>query len=339
MKHLLPFLFVPLLAFAADEKLPEFQVKIERLDPAFDELVPKDAVIEKLAEGFTWSEGPTWKDGSVLFSDVPENVIYQWKPGSTKATVALKPSGATGDTTGFREQGSNGLAVDAQGRLLICQHGDRRIARLEADGKFATIADRYDGKRFNSPNDLALRKNGDIYFTDPPYGLDKLNDSPLKELPFNGVYRVTPEGKVTLLTKEITFPNGIAFSPDQNTLYVAVSDGKKPHIMAYDVQPDGGIANGRVLFDATPLRAPDRKGGCDGLKVDTRGNLFATGPGGVLVISAGGKHLGTLNTGQATGNCAWGDDGSTLYITADMFLCRVKTATRGAGFQPAANSR
>lgn len=304
--------------------------EIERIDPAFDKLVSKSTKIEKLCEGFNWSEGPVWKDGAVLFSDVPENIVYQWKPGETKATVFLKPSGLTKPTEGFREQGSNGLAVDKKGQLILCQHGDRRIARLVGDGKFETIADRYDGKRFNSPNDLAIRSNGDIYFTDPPYGLEKLNDSPLKELPFNGVYRVTPEGKVTLLTKEISFPNGIAFSPDEKVLYV--TNSKDIHIRAYDVQPDGSITNGRMFFDATTVKAPGRKGSCDGLKVDAKGNVWATGPGGVLVISPEGKYLGGILTGQATGNCAWGDDGSTLYMTADMFLCRIKTNTVGAGW-------
>ena len=332
---LLPTLTV-LAAFtieAGAQSALKFEASVERLDPAVDKLIPSDAVVEKLAEGFNWSEGPTWKEGVLLFSDVPENVIYQWSPGKTSATVFLKPSGMLTPTPGFREQGSNGLAIDADGRLLICQHGERRVARVEKDGRQTVVADRFEGKRFNSPNDLAIRKNGDIYFTDPPYGLDKLNASPLKELPFNGVYRVSKDGgKVTLLTKEITFPNGIAFSPDEKILYVAVSDGQKPHIMSFDVEPDGTVSKPRVFFDASPLRSANRKGSCDGMKVDQAGNLFATGPGGVLIISPQGKHLGTILTGQATGNCCWGDEGSTLYITADMFLCRVKTTTKGAGW-------
>lgn len=325
MKRLIPFLVAPLVALAADY---ENVGSIDRLDPALDALIPKDAKIEKLCEGFNWSEGPVWKDNALLFSDVPENIVFHWKPGETKAAIFLKPSGATGDTTGFREQGSNGLALDADGRLILCQHGDRRIARLAADGKsFETIADKFDGKRFNSPNDLAIRRNGDIYFTDPPYGLDKLNDSPLKELKFNGVFRVSKGGKVTLLTDEVSFPNGIAFSPDEKTLYVANS--KELHLRAYDVKEDGTLANGRLFFDAMKLKAPDRKGSCDGLKVDAKGNLWATGPGGVLILSPDGKHLGTILTGQATANCGWGDDGSTLYMTADMFVCRVKTNAKG----------
>ncbi len=330
MKRLLPFLLSPVLAFAADP--PVFDMKIERLAPEFDALVPADAKVEKLAEGFNWSEGPTWFQHSLVFSDVPENVIFQWKPGQTAATVFMKPSGMLTPRPGFREQGSNGLGVDAQGRLLICQHGERRLARVEKDGSQTALADRFDGKKFNSPNDLTLRKNGDIYFTDPPYGLEGGNKSPLKELQWNGVYRLSADGTVSLLIKDLTFPNGIALSPDEKILYVAISDGAAPRVMAYDVQPDGGVANGRVFFDAKPLAGPGRKGNPDGLKVDVKGNVWTTGPGGVLVISPAGKHLGTINTGQQTGNCAWGDDGSTLYICADMFLVRVKTLTKGAGW-------
>jgi len=310
---------------------PVFNGGIERLDPAFDRLVAPEAHVEKLAEGFNWSEGPVWLDGAVLFSDVPENVIHRWREGMTTAEVFLRPSGLLTPTAGFREPGSNGLALDRQGRLLVCQHGERRIARYE-HGRFVAVADRFEGKRFNSPNDLAVRRNGDIYFTDPPYGLEKLNESPLKELPHNGVYRVTAEGRVTLLTKALTFPNGIGFSPDERTLYVAVSDGRAPRIVAFEVRPDGTLGGERMFFDALPLRGPGVRGSCDGLKVDREGNLWATGPGGVLVISPAGKLLGRILTGQATGNCAWGGDGSDLYITADMFLLRVKTRTKGAGW-------
>jgi gluconolactonase len=306
---------------------------IERLDPALDKLIPPGAVIEKLAEGFDWSEGPVWmpSDGCVLFSDVPRNTVYKWKAGAG-VSVFLKPSGYTGPAMpGQREPGSNGLTLDANGHLVLCEHGDRRVARLEKDGRKTTLAGRFEGKRLNSPNDLVFKSNGDLYFTDPPYGLPKLNNDPAKELPFNGVYRLAKDGTLTLLTKEMTFPNGLAFSPDEKTLYVANSDPQRAIWMAFDVKPDGTLANGRVFFDATPLRK-GRKGLPDGMKVDARGNLFATGPGGVLVFAPDGKHLGTLNTGEATANCAWDDDGSTLYITADMFLCRVKTTTKGKRF-------
>jgi gluconolactonase len=223
------------------------------------------------------------------------------------------------------------LSRDAQGRLLVCMHGDRRIARWEK-GVFTTLANEFEGKKFNSPNDLAVRKNGDIYFTDPPYGLDKGNESPLKEQPFNGVYRVTPGGQVSVISRDINWPNGIAFSPDEKILYVAVSDGARPRVMAHDVQPDGSVVNPRVFFDATPLKNKGLKGSCDGMKVDRDGNIWTTGPGGVLILSPEGKLLGTILTNQPTGNCCWGDDGSTLYVTANMFLVRVKTLTKGAGW-------
>jgi gluconolactonase len=329
MKRIFAFIAFSVVTLSAEEA--SFSMSIERIDPALDQLIAPETKVEKLAEGFDWSEGPTWFEGAVVFSDVPQNIAYRWKEGMSKAEIFLKPSGMTTPTEGFREQGSNGLSRDAKGRLLLCQHGDRRIARYE-NGKFTTLADRFEGKRFSSPNDMAVRKNGDIYFTDPPYGLEKLNDSPLKEMPFNGVYRLAANGEVSALVKDVAWPNGIAFSPDEKALYVAVSDGKKPHIMAYDVKADGGVENGRVFFDATTARKDGDKGSCDGLKVDAQGNLWATGPGGVLVISSQGKLLGRVLTNQATGNCCWGDDGSTLYITADMFLVRVKTKTKGAGW-------
>jgi gluconolactonase len=211
----------------------------------------------------------------------------------------------------------------------LCQHGDRRVARREKDGRFTTLADRYQGKRLNSPNDLVFKSNGDLYFTDPPYGLPKQADDPERELAFCGVYRRAGSGEITLLTKDLTRPNGLAFSPDEKTLYVAVSDPEAPRWMAYDVTPDGTLGSGRVFFDAASLCKQGRKGLPDGLKVDRQGHLFATGPGGVLVLSPDGRHLGTLATGEATANCAFGDDGRTLYITADMHLCRVRLATRG----------
>jgi gluconolactonase len=217
---------------------------------------------------------------------------------------------------------------------VLCQHGDRRVARLEADGQFRTLAAYYKFLRFNSPNDAVFKSNGDLYFTDPPYGLEGLNQSPKKELMFNGVFRVSPDGQVTLLTDRLSYPNGIAFSPDERTLYVNVSDGERPVIMAYDVEPAGTITNGRVFYDAKPLAQEGRKGSPDGLKVDGQGNLFATGPGGVLVIAPEGKLLGIVNPGEATANCAWGNDGSVLYLTADMYLCRVRTRTLGLGFAP-----
>ncbi|MDI1312704.1 SMP-30/gluconolactonase/LRE family protein [Prosthecobacter sp.] len=322
LRSLSLLLVTTLTAFAA-EPLPAFHGSIERLDPALDTLLAPDAKLEVLASGFNWSEGPVWHDGGILFSDVPENTVFGWKEGDTAAKVVLKPSGSlSGDA-----QGSNGLQVDTQGNLILCQHGERRIARLEKDGTFTSLADKFEGKRFNSPNDLVIAKSGTIFFTDPPYGLKK-GEAP--ELPQHGVYSVTPAGKVSLVIADIRFPNGIALSPDQHTLYIAVSDPKDTRIMAYDLQEDGTAKNGRVFFNAQPLKSADRKGGCDGMKVDTKGNIWTTGPGGVLIISKDGKHLGSILTGQATGNCAFGcADHTTLYITADMFLLRVKTLAKG----------
>lgn len=331
MKRILPLLLLPLTVVAAEKPDHAFSGSFERLDPAFDKLVAPNAKIEKLAEWFVWSEGPTWFQGAVVFSDVMENTAYRWKEGMKDAEVFLKPSGLTTNSPGFREPGSNGLNVDKSGRLLLAQHGDRRIARLE-NGKFVTVADRYDGKRFNSPNDMVVKKSGEIYFTDPPYGLEGIVNSPLRELPYSGVYRIGNDNKVTLLTKDLNFPNGINFSPDEKTLYVAVSDSAATRVMSYPVQADGTIGAGKVFFDAQPYNKNGAKGLCDGLKVDRDGNVWATGPGGVFVLSPAGKLLGRILTNEATGNCCWGDDGSTLYITADMFLVRVKTLTKGAGW-------
>ena len=307
---------------------------IERLDPALDALVPTNARVEQLADGFDWSEGPVWRrsGGYLLFSDVPRNTIYRWREGEG-LTVFLRPAGYTAPDPPGRELGSNGLTLDPQGRLVMADHGNRVVARLdESNYTKTTLADRYEGKRLNSPNDLVYRSNGDLYFTDPPYGLKGLQDDPAKELPFSGVYRRSAAGELTLLTQELRFPNGIALSPDERTLYVANSDPDRAIWMAYDVQPDGTVGRGRVLFDATPLVRQGRKGLPDGLRVDAKGNLFATGPGGVLVITPDGRHLGTIATPQATANCAFGDDGSTLYMTSHMRLLRVRLTTTGAGF-------
>jgi gluconolactonase len=303
---------------------------LEVNDPKFFTLVELTAPLQKLASGFDWSEGPIWfkNGGYLVFSDVPSNTVYRWKQGEG-VSVFVKPSGYTGAEPRGGEPGSNGLTTDSQGRLVLCEHGDRRVGRIEKNGKHITLADKFNGKRFNSPNDLAYKSNGDLYFTDPPYGLVGNVNDPKKEIPFQGVYRLKPNGEVTLLTDQMSRPNGLAFSPDEKTLYVANSDPKRAVWMAFDVKPDGTLGAGRVFFDSTSMVGPAKKGLPDGLKVDAAGNLFATGPGGVLVFSPDGKHLGTINTGEATANVGWGDDGSVLYITADMYLCRIKTKTRG----------
>ncbi len=308
---------------------------LESLDPAFDKLVPPGSEIEVLAEGFDWSEGPVWIKGDqcLLFSDIPPNKVHKWKEGEG-LSLHLMPSGYTGETERGGEVGSNGLALDADGNLLLCQHGDRRVARLESlEGTkptYETLADRYKGKRFNSPNDLVIHSNGDIYFTDPPYGLEKNMDDPSKELDFQGVYRLSKDGEVTLLTKEMSRPNGIGLSPDEKTLYVANSDGKAPIWKSFPVLEDGTIGEGKVFHDISD-RMGKMKGAPDGMAVDIHGNVFATAPGGVIVLSPEGKRLGTILTENATANCTFGDDGSTLYMTADSYLLRIKTGTKGLG--------
>jgi gluconolactonase len=309
---------------------------IERLDPAFNKLIPTNAVLEQLAGGFAWTEGPVWvrKDGGyLLFSDIPNNRVVKWQEGKG-VTDFLKPAGYTGASDKLREPGSNGLLLDPQGRLILMEHGDRRVARLENDGKKTTLADQFDGKRLNSPNDGAFKSNGDLYFTDPPYGLMRKDQPgfPGQEHDFCGVYRLAKDGKLTLLTKVMTKPNGIAFSPDEKTLYVANSDPAQAIWMAFPVKDDGTLGEGKVFFDATPWVKMKKPGLPDGLKVDRDGNLFATGPGGVHVFTPQGKHLGTIATGVPTANCGWGDDGSMLYVCADKHICRIKTTTKGKGF-------
>ena len=314
---------------------------IERLDPRFDQLVPHDAVLEKLAEGFKWSEGPVWigragenghprsaAGGYLLFSDIPNNSVMKWKEGEG-ISLFLKPSGYTGTTPRGGELGSNALTLDAAGRLVLCQHGDRQIARCEADGRWTKLVDRFEGKRLNSPNDLVFKSNGDLYFTDPPYGLPQGAEDPTRELDFFGVFRVSAaDGKVTLLTREMTRPNGIAFSPDEKILYISQSDPQNAVWMAYPVKEDGTLGLGRVFYDATRW-TKTLKGLPDGMKIDRSGNLFAAGPGGVNVFSPGGTLLGRINPDQPTSNCAFGEDGSMLYVTANQYLCRIKTNTKG----------
>lgn len=323
-----------LTAVVAQDK-PATLGGFDRKDPKFDELIPKDAKIEVLAGGFKWTEGPVWvKDGGhLLFSDIPNNVVYKWSPKDGLKEF-LKPSGYTGKPKfEGHEPGSNGLAIDKSGSLILCQHGDRRVARLTKDGKFETLADKYMDKRLNSPNDLVYHPNGDLYFTDPPYGLPKGMNDPAKELDFQGVYRLKPGGELTLLTKEMSRPNGIGLSPDAKTLYVANSDPDKAVWMAFQVKEDGTLGAGKQLHDATAdVKASPNKGLPDGLKVDQKGNIFATAVNGVYVFSPDGKLLGRIVTNDKTANCAFGDDGTTLYMTVNDKLARVKTTTKGIGF-------
>jgi gluconolactonase len=308
--------------------------EVVRLDPRLDRIVPKEAVIEVLADGFEWSEGPVWdlEHQRVLFSDIPNNRVNSWSD-EEGLRVFLEPSGYTGSAPfEGREPGSNGLAFDEAGRLVLCQHGDRRVARLDG-GAFVTLADRFDGKRFNSPNDLVFAADGALYFTDPPYGRPETFDDPGRELEWCGVYRLAPGGEVSLVVRDLKAPNGVGLSPDGKTLYVSQSHPEEAVLMAYTVQPDGSVADGRVLFDMTPLQGPESPGLPDGLEIDQQGHIFATGPGGVLVLTPDGAHLGTLRTGVPTANCGFGDEGSTLYITANDMLCRIRLTTRGLGLE------
>lgn len=303
--------------------------KVERFLPELDAVLDANAKIEVLAEGYTWSEGPLWVDnqGFLLFTDVPENKIYKWKEGEG-ASLYLTPSGFTGEQTESPEPGGNGLALDAKGNLVVCQHGDRRVARMTAPldkpaPQFETLTDKWNGKRFNSPNDLVFDKAGNLYFTDPPYGLKDHDKSKSKEIPFQGVYRRNVDGTVELLDSTMTRPNGIALTPDGKTLIVANSDPDYCYWKAFDIQPDGKLTNIRLFHDATTESKQGKKGLPDGLKINKQGIVFATGPGGVLVLNKDGVLLGRINPGEGTANCAFGKDEKVLYLTSDMYLCRV----------------
>jgi gluconolactonase len=327
---------VALTTAAEDPKPPKTLGSFDRKDPKFDTLIPKDAKIEVLAGGFKWTEGPVWdkKTSSLLFSDIPNNRVVRWSPAGG-AKDFLVPSGYTGkDKFTGDEPGSNGLAFDKDGTLVLCQHGDRRIAKLAKDGKtYETIVDKYMGKRFNSPNDLVFAKNGDMYFTDPPYGLPGQMKDPNKELDFQGVYKLSAKGELTLLTKEMSRPNGIALAPDEKTLYVANSDPDKAVWMAFPINADGTLGTGKLFYDATAdVKANPNKGLPDGMKVDQDGNVFATAVNGVYVFDPNGHLLGRIVTDDKTANCGWGDDGSVLYLATNDKLTRVKTATKGLGW-------
>jgi sugar lactone lactonase YvrE len=278
---------------------------------AFADIVG-DERVEKVTGGFEFTEGPVWvPDGYLLFSDIPADTIYKWAPGDAEAEVYRQPSGH-----------SNGLTLDRQGRLLACEH-DRRVSRTEFDGEVVTLAGRYQGKRLNSPNDIVVKSDGAIYFTDPPYGLPGQSEG--KELAFQGLYRIEPDGTLILLDDSFERPNGLAFSPDERVLYV--DDTHRGHIRAFDVAQDGTIQNGRVFAE---LHRPGAAGVPDGMKVDLYGNVFCTGPGGIWVIAPSGQVLGTIEVPEAPANLAWGgEDLRTLYITARGGLYRIRLQTGG----------
>jgi gluconolactonase len=309
--------------------ISETPAQVIRKDAALDEIVPAGAKIEKVAGGFLFTEGPIWiprtddTDGYLLFSDPNNNLIYRWTQDG-QLSIFMTKSGYHGMDIGqYGQPGSNGLTLDRQGRLTINQHGNRRVVRMEKNGQLTVLADHYEGKRFNSPNDLVYKSDGALYFTDPPFGLPKFFDDPRKELPYSGVFRVSADGKSTqLLTKELTGPNGLAFSPDEKYLYVDNWDEKNKIIMRYEVNKDGTLSNGKVFFDMTSAEGEDA---LDGLKVDQRGNLYVSGPGGLWIISPEGKHLGTIIGPEHPHNFAWGDDdGKTLYLCAKTGLYRIR---------------
>lgn len=299
---------------------------IERADESLDALIDPGAVLEVLGEGYDWSEGPVWIESQkmLLFSDVPKNTVYKWTEDDG-VKLFLKPSGYTGNaSSNSAEEGSNGLAVDAQGRLVLCQHGDRRLARMDAPlnaprPMFSVLADNYEGKKLNSPNDVVIRGNGDLFFTDPPYGMPK---GVPQETPFQGVYKVSG-GRVTLLIDSITRPNGIAFMPGEKTLIIANSDSLKAVWYAYDLTDDDSVASGRVFYAVSAADQAER-GNPDGLKIDRNGNVFASGPGGIWIFDRNAKVLGRIKIPGATANCAFSEDQKTLFITADTYLLRLK---------------
>jgi gluconolactonase len=305
----------------------EADLEIERLDRGLDAVVPPDARLERVAGGFEFTEGPVWtRDGALLFSSPNTNAIYRWSP-TGRVTVFRAKSGYTGIDIGrYLQPGSNGLTFDPDGLLTICQHGNRRVIRVNPHGDITVLADRYEGKRLNSPNDLVYRSDGTLYFTDPPFGLPGAFDDPAKETPFSGVYRVR-DGAVSLETDELEGPNGLAFSPDERFLYVGNWDPARVYVMRYPVAENGALGAGTILCDLTDAPGEDA---IDGMKVDTAGHLFVCGPGGIWVLSPEGARLGLLRLPENPHNLAWGDeDGRTLYVTALTSVYRIRLATPG----------
>ena len=317
---LLVMVSVPCIA-----KTPTTLGQVERLDGGLDGKVAADAKIEVLAGGFTWTEGPVWvsdeNGGYLLFSDIPRNSIFRWSE-ARGVDLFMSPSGYTGVSYYGLEPCSNGLALDPKGRLTACEHGDRRVSVLTRGGGKRTLVDNYQGRRLNSPNDLVFHSSGSIFFTDPPYGLPDRESDPRRELDFCGVYRLDPNGTLTLLTKQLARPNGIGFSPDEKTLYVAQSDPENPIWMSFPVNDDKTLGKGKVLLNAKKYME-EFPGLPDGLAVSKDGTIFGSGPGGIYVMTPQGKLLGRLITGGRTSNCTFSPDGKTLYITADSYLCRI----------------
>ncbi|SIO15015.1 SMP-30/gluconolactonase/LRE family protein [Algoriphagus halophilus] len=314
---------------AGDSKVSNFETtgSIERLNGSMDMLIPLDSKIEVIASGFDWSEGPLWLEDqqALIFTDVPENKIWKWSE-SDSLQVYLEPSGYFGSETNKREPGANGLILDEAGKLMLCQHGARQVAKMVSDISepspvFEVLADTYEGKKFNSPNDLVKSENGNLFFTDPPYGLDEWD---VKELEFQGVYQLDFMGNLTLQIDSLSRPNGIGLSPDEKTLYVAQSDPLKARYYAFNLDENQNVSSGEMILDVSELVGEANPGLPDGMAVHSSGNLFASGPGGILIISPNGEHLGTIKTGRATSNCTFDTNEDYLYITADGELLRVR---------------
>jgi gluconolactonase len=298
---------------------------LEVKDPGLHDLIAPEAPIERVAGGFAFTEGPVWRGGSLLFSDIPNKRIARWR---------RLPEGP--ELTTYATGMSNGLTLDGRGRVLAAEHDGRRVTRVADDGTRTVLAERFQGKRLNSPNDIVVRSDGSIYFTDPPYGVEPgirggsrpaswwTKPIPGKEQACNGVYRLAPDGALHLVADDFTLPNGLAFSPDESLLYI--DDSAQKHIRAFSVRPDGTLANGRILLDM----ASEDPGVPDGLTVDRAGNVFCTGPGGIWVCRADGTLLGRIVLPELPANLAWGEDGSVLFITARTSLYRLETKTRAA---------
>jgi gluconolactonase len=320
----------------------EVNVEVERVDPAFDAIVGPNPKIHKLAEGFAFTEGPIWvpasadRAGHLLFSDPNRNTIYEYTPGAAIAgggasedrlEVFRHPSGYDQpDIASYKQPGSNGLTLDLEDRLVVNEHGNRRVTRTEVDGSITVLADRFESKRFNSPNDLVYRSDGTLFVTDPPFGLPRVFADPRKELEWSGVFALAPSGELRVVTRELSGPNGVALSPDERWLYVGNWDEKKKVVMRYELAADGSARRGELFFDLTAAPGEDA---IDGVKVDRLGNVYVSGPGGLWVISAAGRHLGTIKAPRHIHNMAWGDDGRTLYLCARDSLYRMKLGVEG----------